>query len=137
MRWLSAVRLDAWGMRRLLGSLEAAIMEVLWQSGERTGPELHAAMGRRVALNTVQTVLTRLTDKGLVARTGTRRNYRFRAAVSRAEFVASVTRELAQGMVADFGSLAAVAFTEVVRSAPPLAANESRPTGGAGADGAQ
>lgn len=137
MRWLSAVRLDARGMRRLLGSLEAEIMAALWLSGEHTGPELHAAMGQRVALNTVQTVLMRLTDKGLVARTGTRRSYRFRAAVSREELIAAATRELAQGLVADFGSLAAVAFTEVVRSGPPVATDPSRPAGGAGADGAQ
>lgn len=135
MRWLSAVRLDARGMRRLLGSLEAEIMEALWVGGERTGPELRAALGQRVALNTVQTVLTRLTERGLVARTGTRRNYRFRAAVSQEEFIAAASRELAEGLVTDFGNLAAVAFTEVVRSAPPAAADASRPAGGAGARG--
>lgn len=135
MRWLSAVRLDARGMQRLLGALEADLMEALWAGAERTAPEVYAALGQRVTLNTVMTVLMRLTDKGLVARTGTRRNYRFRSAVSRAEFVAEVTRQLAQGMVQDFGDLAAVAFSEAVGAVPPAAPGESRRGGGDREDG--
>lgn len=105
-------------------------MEALWAGGEHTAPEVCAALGQRVMLNTVMTVLVRLTDKGLVVRTGTRRNYRFRPAVSRATFVAAVTRQLAQGMVEDFGDLAAVAFTEVVHTSPPIACDGSCPIGG-------
>lgn len=105
-------------------------MEALWADGERTAPEVYAALGQRVMLNTVMTVLVRLTDKGLVVRTGTRRNYRFRPAVSRAKFVAAVTRQLAQGMVEDFGDLAAVAFTEAARATPPGARGGSHPIGG-------
>lgn len=49
MRWLSAVRLDARGMQRLLGALEAGIMETLWSDGERTAPEVCSAVGHRAA----------------------------------------------------------------------------------------
>ena len=130
MRWLSAVRLDARGMQRLLGALETDIMEALWSGAERTTPEVYAALGQRVMLNTVTTVLKRLTDKGLVTRTGTRRSYRFRPAVTRDEFVAAVTRQLAEGMVQDFGDLAAVAFTEAARATTPAARDGSRRIGG-------
>jgi len=105
--WLPSVRLDAHGMHRLLGALEAEIMQALWERADRSAPEVHQALGRRVALNTVVTVLNRLTDKGLLRRSGTRRSYRYQPAHTRAEFVTSVTRELVEGMVRDFGDVAA------------------------------
>lgn len=115
-RWLPSVRLDARGMERLLGALEAEIMQVLWQRGESTAPEVRAALGNRVALNTVATVLSRLAAKDLVERRGQRRPYRFRPLFGRDEFVAAVARELVAGMVEDFGDAAAVAFIEAALS---------------------
>lgn len=102
-------------MERLLGTLEAEVMEALWQRGESTAPEVRAALGDRVALNTVTTVLSRLARKGLVQRRGQRRMYGFRPRLSRDDFIAAVARELASGMVRDFGDAAAVAFVEAAR----------------------
>lgn len=101
-------------------------MQVLWERGEAGAPEVMAALDGRVALNTVVTVLNRLTAKGLLRRSGARRSYRHRPLCTQEEFVASVTRELVRGMVQDFGSAAAVAFTEATRD---LTSDAARDTG--------
>lgn len=57
------------GGRRPPGTLEAEVMGVLWAAVEpMTATEVHAAIGADLAYNTVQTIMIRLHDKGLVAR---------------------------------------------------------------------
>ncbi|MFJ6194791.1 BlaI/MecI/CopY family transcriptional regulator [Micromonospora sp. NPDC092111] len=55
--------------RRAPGTLESEVMGVLWARGEPlTTSEVQSAVGGDLAYNTVQTILTRLHDKGLVLR---------------------------------------------------------------------
>ena len=55
--------------RRPNGSLEAEVMAVLWQRGEpTTGADVQDALETPLAYNTVQTILTRLWDKGVLLR---------------------------------------------------------------------
>ncbi|MGC5309908.1 BlaI/MecI/CopY family transcriptional regulator [Micromonospora zamorensis] len=57
------------GGRRAPGTLEAEVMGVLWAHAEpMTATEVQAAIGGDLAYNTVQTIMIRLHDKGLVAR---------------------------------------------------------------------
>ncbi|GGT32952.1 BlaI/MecI/CopY family transcriptional regulator [Nonomuraea spiralis] len=79
-----------------LGSLERAIMNVLWDAGramrvrellERLNEE------RDLAYTTVQTVAERLVKKGLLVRTPSRNAFRYAAARSRAEHVTHLMLE--------------------------------------------
>ncbi|MEU0558651.1 BlaI/MecI/CopY family transcriptional regulator [Dactylosporangium sp. NPDC049742] len=55
--------------RRAPGSLEAQAMAALWAAGEPLSPaQLQAALDAGLAYNTVQTILVRLHDKGLLER---------------------------------------------------------------------
>lgn len=75
-----------------LGSLEAAIMEVLWRrSGWLTAPEVHEhlAADRDLAYTTVSTVLIRLWNKGLLERQREGRAQAYRAVMSREAFAAA------------------------------------------------
>ncbi|MET0418232.1 MAG: BlaI/MecI/CopY family transcriptional regulator [Actinoplanes sp.] len=57
------------GGRRAPGSLEAAVMGVLWAAdGPMTATEVQEALGGDLAYNTVQTILIRLHDKKVVQR---------------------------------------------------------------------
>lgn len=59
------------GGRRAPGSLEAAVMAVLWQaSADRplSAAQVQAMVGDELAHNTVQTILIRLHEKGVVDR---------------------------------------------------------------------
>jgi predicted transcriptional regulator len=64
--------------RRAPGTLEAEIMAALWQRDEPwTVTEVQAALGDGLAYNTVQTVLTRLHQKGLLYRRKAGRGYMY------------------------------------------------------------
>ncbi|WP_432824535.1 BlaI/MecI/CopY family transcriptional regulator [Dactylosporangium sp. CA-092794] len=55
--------------RRPWGSLESGTMAVLWAApGPLTPAQVQEALGGEPAYNTVQTILTRLLEKGLVRR---------------------------------------------------------------------
>jgi predicted transcriptional regulator len=57
------------GRRRRAGELEGAALAALWAADAPLTPtQLHAGLGGTLAYNTVHTILTRLVDKGLVAR---------------------------------------------------------------------
>jgi predicted transcriptional regulator len=67
------------GPRRPPGALEAAIMGILWAADRALSPsEVQAELDGDLAYNTVQTILTRLLEKGLVARVPTRRGHAYR-----------------------------------------------------------
>jgi predicted transcriptional regulator len=65
----AAARQDGRRARRAAGALEAEVLGALWAAdGPLTPTELQHALGAGLAYNTVHTILTRLQDKGLVAR---------------------------------------------------------------------
>jgi len=79
-------------LKRQPGELESLVLGSLWESSKPlTSQEIQAIVGRsgEVALTTVLTVLSRLEDKGLVARdVDSGRSLRFRALESREEHTA-------------------------------------------------
>lgn len=76
---------------KFLGTLEAPVMEYIWRTGSATVRDaaVHLKPTRPVAYNTVLTVMTRLTEKGLLARELEGKTYHYRAARSRAHSAAS------------------------------------------------
>ena len=54
----------------VLGALESSVLDYLWEHGGGTAKTVHAAVGRRrgITVNTVQSTLKRLYDKGLLTR---------------------------------------------------------------------
>lgn len=55
-------------VRRAAGELESAVLAVLWAADEPLTPAHIQSVVSGVAYNTIHTILTRLVDKGLVAR---------------------------------------------------------------------
>jgi predicted transcriptional regulator len=49
-----------------LSDLQLALMRVVWDRGEATATDVHAAMSERLAPTTVATMLTRLERRGLL-----------------------------------------------------------------------
>lgn len=119
-----AFRLKERGLERLLGGIEAAVMEVFWnQDAALSIAEVRAALApdRPLSFNAVMTVMNNLVAKGCLdrSRSESARSYRYRACVSREDFVGQVTREVAQGLVRDFGELAVAQFLRVIREEDP------------------
>ncbi|NRQ30735.1 BlaI/MecI/CopY family transcriptional regulator [Nonomuraea sp. NN258] len=83
-----------------LGSLERAIMDVVWDTGKPMRVrELLAALNeeRELAYTTVQTVAERLVKKGLLTRTPYRNAFRYAATKTRDEHVTALMLEALAG----------------------------------------
>lgn len=93
----------------VLGELELAVLEHLWEARESDVAGTHAAVGSARSMNTVGSALERLHRKGLAERWKVSHAYRYRAAIEREAFHARRMLEAAGGAeaVADAGLLAA------------------------------
>jgi predicted transcriptional regulator len=92
------------GLRKVLGDLEADIMETLWERRGGTAAEVHAALAERrdVAYTTVLTVLNRLADKRLVHVRKGRRPHFFAPVASRGQFLRFVVGRVVDSLLQDF-----------------------------------
>jgi BlaI family penicillinase repressor len=73
-----------------LGDLQAEVMTVLWELGEATVEEVRAQQParRRSAYTTVQTVMNRLVDRGLLTRRRRGRAFVYSARYDESEYLA-------------------------------------------------
>lgn len=73
------------------GELQQEIMRVLWASSAASVEDVRRALpkSRQGAYNTVQTVLNRLAERGLVTRARDGRALRYTAAISEADYLSS------------------------------------------------
>ena len=83
--------------RSTLGSLERSVMDVLW-AGPPAGLTVREVLerietGKELAYTTVMTVLTRLTDKGVLHREQDGRAWRYRTAQTREQMTAVAMRD--------------------------------------------
>jgi len=77
-----------------MGSLEDDVMEYLWAVGEPATPaEVREAVAPDLAYTSVNTVLTRLWEKGRLDRVRRGRSFRYTAAASEAQHRAKVMTE--------------------------------------------
>jgi predicted transcriptional regulator len=103
-------------LRKLLGSLELQVMDVMWQAEEATVKHVTEAINRkrRVAYTTVMTVMVHLVDKGLLQRIKEGKRYRYRVTRSRDEFLGEIVKSRLQTLVNDFGDIAIAQFLEEI-----------------------
>lgn len=110
--------LNGSGPTRVLGELEAKIMEAVWALGQPTGKEICDALGPDAHYKTVLTVANRLVEKGLLVREPTgSRALRYRAVESRDVFLDRIAASVANGLVTDFGQHG---LSQLVRAAEML-----------------
>lgn len=98
--WVKGIRIrpEQEGLRTSLFDLEAEIMEVVWSAGwaEFAVSDVHVALEsqREIAYTTVMTTVSRLYDKELLGRRKEGRRYVYAPAMTRAQFVEALTREV-------------------------------------------
>jgi predicted transcriptional regulator len=81
-----------------LGSLESALMDRMWRSGEISVRELHIEFSPRLAYTTVMTTMDRLYKKGLLKRRKVGKAYIYVPALTEHEYQEQLTHHLL-GMV--------------------------------------
>lgn len=76
-------------LKPIQGELQGQIMPVLWRLGSGTVEQVRAALPARYrsAYNTVQTVLNRLAERGMLARERNGNAYVYRPLVSEADYL--------------------------------------------------
>ena len=116
--------LDYRGLARVLGELEAKILETIWDLGEATVKDVAAALGPEAHVKTVMTVMNRLVEKGLLAKEGGPGPYRYRPCYSREAFLTELARGVASGLVRDFGDYAVSQFLAALVDEKPSALAE-------------
>src|SRR5919108_792661 len=96
------IRLSAEGLAKVLGDLEARVMEAVWSLGRpvpaRTVHE-RVIEDHDVAQLTVITVLNKLVAKRLLVRAKQDDLYHYRARFTRDEFMAHVSRRAVEGIL--------------------------------------
>lgn len=99
-------------------------MEDVWDNGESSVGEvlerLNAAGRKKLAYNTVMSVMARLAEKGLLDRQRDGRAFRYRAAVSRLKFVRVQAAQAARDLFDEFGDVALAGFVDEVNDDPKL-----------------
>jgi predicted transcriptional regulator len=104
---------------RLLGPLEAEVMNVLWSAGEPMSvrdvlAQLNRSRSEPLAYTTAMTVLARLAEKEILARVRDGRGYLYEPAVSDTAQIA------VRGVMRDFGDAAMARFVDEARADPQM-----------------
>jgi predicted transcriptional regulator len=101
------------------------LMNTLWASpAELSVQEVCTSLGPRSNYKTVMTVLNRLVGKELLTRQLNGRAYRYRASLSREDFLRSLARDMVRGFVQSYGPGASL---HVAEAAAAIAPNHTSP----------
>ena len=111
---MRAVRLNQRGLARLFGALEAQIMLAAWSRKEATVQDVVGRLGKTANYKTVMTVMNRLVKKGYLVRHKVSRAYVYEPRVAREELMTRLSRDVLDGLLADFGPSVLAQFVDVV-----------------------
>ena|ERR1700704_4453901 len=107
--------------KQLLGSLESRVMSFFWKNAEPSSiSDLHIFLNKNnsLAYTTISTIVSRLTNKGLLTRKKEGRGYLYQAAITEEKFLESYSRRLIRNLLGSFGDLAIAGFVDELRSDP-------------------
>jgi predicted transcriptional regulator len=117
--------LDSRGLARVLGELEARIMESVWRLGAPTINDIRDVLDLAPHYKTVLTVANRLVQKGLLIREPTaERAFTYRATEEREEFLRRVSASVAGGLLSEFGRQALAQFVRAAEAVDPAYLDE-------------
>ena len=109
------------GLGKVLGELEAKVMDAIWASSPCSVRDIYENLRskRTIAYTTVMTIMSRLAEKGLLIREKEGAAFRYRPAVSREEFRTIVASEVIDGLLDGFGKEAFSHLIEETEKADP------------------
>ncbi len=113
---LRGFRPDGRGTGRVLGELEAAVIEVLWAEPGLTVVDVEERLRRRreIAHTTVLTTLDRMHRKGYLTREKQGKAFVYSPAYSRQEFEQRMAQEVLGALIGGFSEPALSAFVDLV-----------------------
>jgi predicted transcriptional regulator len=122
MRLQDTIRLSADGLAKVLGDLEARVMDAIWSLGRPVPARVvheRVVEEHDVAPLTVITVLNKLVTKGLLTRAKQDELYHYRARFTRDEFMAHVSRRAVEGILSLGPDAVAASLVDVLAERDP------------------
>ena len=116
------MRLSADGLAKVLGDLEARVMQAVWSiDAPATAREVHERVMRahKVELLTVITVLNKLVAKGLLTRAKQDELLHYSACVSEEEFMSMASRKVVEGILSLAPDAVAASLVDVLAERDP------------------
>lgn len=121
-RLQDTVRLSADGLAKVMGDLEAKVMQAVWKIGEpASSREVHERVARRhkVELLTIITVLNKLVAKGLLARAKRDDLFHYEARLTEDEFMTLASRRVVEGILSLGPDAVAASMVDVLADQDP------------------
>jgi len=89
-------------------------MKCIWQMKICTARDIVDCLNqdREIAYNTIQTIMTRLVDKGLLQRTLRGRAHLYKPIVKKKNILQSIINQSMTGIISQFGEEALIAFVD-------------------------
>ncbi|GAW93752.1 BlaI/MecI/CopY family transcriptional regulator [Calderihabitans maritimus] len=96
------------GLSKVLGDLEAAVMETVWKKGRVSVRDVYEELRRerQIAYTTVMTIMSRLADKKILYKEKQGIAYYYTPLYSKEEFTRSFVREVIDGLLEDYAEFA-------------------------------
>ncbi|WLR61597.1 BlaI/MecI/CopY family transcriptional regulator [Guptibacillus hwajinpoensis] len=110
------------GLNRFFGSLEAKVMDILFEGPEMTIKYVKQKLDQEKStnFNTVMTVMNRLVDKGILVKRVEKRTSMYKPLLSKEEFLRTQSKELTQDLMDEFGPLAVNHMLDALDEADPV-----------------
>ncbi len=114
---LKSLKLDQDGLSKVLGFLEAEVMDAIWEKGTLTVRDVRETLKRKKAysFNTVMTVMNRLVEKKLLKKQSVGGSFAYQAAVPKESFLREVTRSVVSAIVRDGSLFQMAGFAEAIK----------------------
>ena len=113
---LKQFKLNSRGITKILGELEAEIMEIIWQQKISTVREIcnHLSRARKKALsfNTIMTIMNRLVEKNLLEKRGGENCYEYKPKLTKKEFLDNISNRVIKDLMKDFKPYVLAHFAE-------------------------
>lgn len=110
------------GLNRFFGSLEAKVMDILFEGPEMTIKDVKQKLDQEKStnFNTVMTVMNRLVDKGILVKRVEKRTSMYKPLLSKEDFLRTQSKELTQDLMDEFGPLAVNHMLDALDEADPV-----------------
>ena len=97
-----------------LGPLEQEVMDCLWKEKNASVSDIHQCLQkeRKIAYTTVMTIMTRLTEKGFLARKMEGKAYVYSPKKTKEQTAKGIVKKIVNSLVDQYGHEAVTAFTD-------------------------
>lgn len=103
-KFISDFKPHKMGYKKVLGDLEADVMKVVWKENKVTVRDVYEQLrlDKKLAYTTVMTIMTRLAEKGLLAKEPQGNAYVYTPTISEGQFAQKVVSEVLDGLLEEF-----------------------------------